>query len=224
MKRFHLSVLVIAAATAAGCGSSGGGSGSDNVAVPNLKGTSVRAAEAKLLNLGVSDALKVDPLDRNHCIITSQRETKVASSGTVHVTCKVAVPKLVGKTYDAADNSLQKLGLDDSYPDNVSDTTGCKVARQSKRGRVLPNVTVKLGLKCAPSQSSTSSPGSSSPPSPTPPSSPPSPTPPSTPSPTPPSSSGTGSGLGHPGVCQDGSPTYSAGRPGACSHHGGLAG
>lgn len=218
MKGLVLSIAAALAATAAGCGSGG----SDKVVVPNLSGMSASAAEAKLTSLGVNPAWTVTPLESKYCIVTSQRERAVSSSGAVHLTCKVTVPSLVGKTYDKAHAKLQSVGLSDSYPRSVIDTSRCTVTTQSRRGRVPPKAAIKLGLKCPPSNPPPSAPSSSSGGAPS--SNGPDQSPPSSSGESAPPSSGSSAGSGHPGVCKDGSPTNAAGRPGACSHHGGLAG
>lgn len=106
--------------------------------VPNLSGTSAGAAEAKLMNLGVNPEWAVTPLEPKHCIVTSQRERTVSSNGTVHLTCKVTVPRLVGKTYHKAHAKLQAVGLSDASSHGVIDTSVCTVTSQGSGAGFAP--------------------------------------------------------------------------------------
>ncbi len=124
--------------------------------VPRVVGLNAEAAEETLSNASLDAAFAADPYEPTRCKVVKQRPAPGSEldqdDATVRLRCMVNVPRLVGRRPGQAERVLERIGLDDRLRGEPVDydLSRCRVARQSATGRVSPDTTIDLRLRCAP--------------------------------------------------------------------------
>lgn len=195
------------------------------VEVPDVTGQAATEAESAIEAVGeLTATYDSEPDDESACTVADQDPAggeAVATDTEVTLTleCGVEVPDVTGQGAEEAKSTLEASGeLTASYDVEPDDASVCTVTDQDPAGgeTVDSGTDVTLTLECeeAPEDYGTDDPSDTDPgyeDAPDDYSTPDSPT-----------TEDFGEGTGSVGPCEDGTLSDSIGRPGACSHHGGV--
>lgn len=124
--------------------------------VPRVVGLDAEAAEEKLSAASFDASFAADPYEPRRCKVVKQRPAPGSEldqdDTTVRLRCVVDVPRLVGRSPERAQRALERRGIDSRLRGEPADfdLSRCRVARQSAVGRVAPDATVGLRLRCPP--------------------------------------------------------------------------